>query len=179
MNSTADGLPHLSKIACYGIASLFGNSATKEKSLHAGIAMRKRSVFANCQASATLTKPNKYTVQAGEEKHIVPSPAFLQYLNHHCNPNIFFDTEKMELISLHNIAIGDELTIFYPSTEWRMSNTFQCFCESPACIRHIRGAAYLSKEILEKYRFTNFIREKLRTANLQPAIKKSSFKKVV
>src|ERR1039458_9113017 len=60
-------------------------------------------------ASETRTKPDRYTVQTGPDRHIILDPAFLQYINHHCNPNTMFDCETMELRALRSIAPGDEL----------------------------------------------------------------------
>jgi hypothetical protein len=50
---------------------------------------------------------------------------------------------------------------FYPSTEWKMTQSFDCYCGSQHCIGEIKGAAYLSREAQEKYRFTDFIQQQL------------------
>ena len=103
------------------------------------------------------------TVQTGEDKHITLQPEFLQYINHSCYPNVFFDTTAMQLVALKEIQPGDELMFFYPSTEWDMSQPFDCFCGTTQCLHRIQGAAYLSDEEAKGYRLTDFINEKFQT----------------
>lgn len=105
--------------------------------------------------------PSRYTVQVNETQHIILLPEFLQYINHSCNPNTFFNTTTMELIALRAIAPGDEFTFFYPSTEWFMAETFACNCGDPGCVGIIKGAKELSTGILNRYRLTDFIQRKL------------------
>ncbi|MEO5907157.1 MAG: SET domain-containing protein-lysine N-methyltransferase [Saprospiraceae bacterium] len=111
--------------------------------------------------SAGITQPHadRYTVQIGEDKHITLVPKLLQYINHSCSPCAFFDTTLMVLISLRTIEPGDEITFFYPSTEWEMAEPFNCHCGSPECLNVINGAASLPEETLAKYVLTDFIRE--------------------
>ncbi|MGK7904081.1 MAG: SET domain-containing protein-lysine N-methyltransferase [Hormoscilla sp.] len=61
-------------------------------------------------------------------------PDFLQYINHSCAPNVFFDTSDLFLRALSKIEIGEELTFFYPSTEWSMDRQFDCLCQSKDCL---------------------------------------------
>jgi hypothetical protein len=105
--------------------------------------------------------PSKYTVQVAADKHIILSPEFLQYINHSCEPNVFFNTTTLQLEVLKNIAPGDELTFFYPSTEWSMAEPFNCLCGSANCLGVIKGAKDLPKEVLNQYRLTDFIRSKV------------------
>jgi hypothetical protein len=67
----------------------------------------------------------------------------------------------MELVALKELQPEDEMMFFYPSTEWRMTQSFGCYCGSPECIDKIRGAAYLSQELQSQYRFTDFIQQQL------------------
>jgi hypothetical protein len=57
---------------------------------------------------------------------------------------------------------GDEFSFFYPSAEWNMDQAFQCLCGSPRCIGMIKGAKYLSPELVRQYQFTDFIQQKLK-----------------
>jgi hypothetical protein len=109
-------------------------------------------------ARAVLDQPTYLTVQTGIDRHILLEPEWLQYCNHSCAPNVFFDTDAMEVVALADIAAGDELTFFYPSTEWAMAQSFDCYCDSDRCLGTIQGAAYLPEEVLGRYRFTEFIR---------------------
>nr|WP_293094449.1 SET domain-containing protein-lysine N-methyltransferase [Okeania sp. SIO2F4] len=88
-------------------------------------------------------------------------PECLQYINHSCNPNVFFDTENMVLIALRNIEIGEEFTFFYPSTEWSMDKGFSCICQTENCLGYIQGAAHLPLDVLTKYKLSVYIQQKL------------------
>lgn len=122
---------------------------------------RAGQIIANFSAGTISAEPTYLTIQLGENKHITFDPEFLQYINHSCDPNVFFDIASMQLVALKNLESEEELTFFYPSTEWKMTQSFRCFCGSSNCLEKIRGAAYLSKETQEKYRFTDFIQQKL------------------
>ncbi|MEO6288280.1 MAG: SET domain-containing protein-lysine N-methyltransferase [Ginsengibacter sp.] len=167
MNSAAYALPQLSKLFHYGFATLCENIITKEKSLHATVPYKKGNIFATFEALETLSIPNKYTVQINDETHIILQPEFLQYINHGCNPNIFFDTTAMELCCLQDISAGDELTFFYPSSEWAMAEPFLCFCGANNCLHEIQGASFLPQEIIHNYKFTDFVMQKLNNTFLQ------------
>jgi len=113
-------------------------------------------------SSQTLTQPDRYTVQAAAtNQHIVLSPEFLLYINHHCRPNSFFDFRGMQLRAVAPIRPGEEFTFFYPSTEWSMSEAFQCHCGSAHCHGRIQGAAYLSGETLKSYDLAEHIKDLL------------------
>jgi SET domain len=116
------------------------------------------SVFSS---AALLKEPTYLTVQIGLAEHIHLQPEFLQYINHSCEPNVLFNTDTMQLEALQNIRVGDELRFFYPATEWDMAQPFDCLCETPSCIRKIKGAKYLDKKILANYKFTAFITQML------------------
>ena len=145
----------------HGFADIINNSNTQQKSLHATTAFNAGETICKFSAATELEIPTYLTVQTGINKHITLSPSFIQYINHSCDPNVFFNTSTMELMALKNISIGDELVFFYPSTEWDMTQSFQCFCGSLACLKEIKGAAYLSADTISKYQFTEFILKQL------------------
>lgn len=53
---------------------------------------------------------------------------------------------------------GDELTFFYPSTEWRMAQPFACACAAPSCRGRISGAADMTARQLEGYWLSGHVR---------------------
>lgn len=108
-------------------------------------------------AGQDLSTPNYLTLQIDCDKHISLDPPYLQYINHSCAPNCFFDTEHMCLRALKKIERGQELTFFYPSTEWDMQQPFACFCKSENCLGQIKGAAYLTDQEANRYRLTPYI----------------------
>ncbi|MEB3341789.1 SET domain-containing protein-lysine N-methyltransferase [Okeania sp.] len=100
-------------------------------------------------------------MQISDREHIMLAPEYLQYINHSCNPNVFFDTTNMVVTALRNIEIGEELTFFYPSIEWSMDRGFSCLCHSENCLGNIQGAAHLPPDVLKKYKFSDYIKQKL------------------
>ena len=100
-------------------------------------------------------------MQVGIDKHIMLQPEHLQYINHSCDPNVFFDTHAMQVVALKEIAEGDEMTFFYPSTEWDMAQPFTCYCGCSNCLGEIRGAAHINPEIINTYTLTRFIQQQL------------------
>ena len=133
------------------------------RSLFSKKAFTKNEVIIGFVAKSVSSTPTYLTVQIGEDLHIELLPECLACTNHSCEPNCFFDTSTMEFVAIKDISEGEEFTFFYPSAEWDMDRPFQCNCGSEECLGIIQGAKYLSTEHIRKYRFTDFIQQKLRT----------------
>ena len=73
------------------------------------------------------------------------------YLNHSCDPNVVINTSDMNIIAVKDISPQEELTFFYPSTEWEMDQPFECWCGSSQCLKIVKGAKYLSQENRNQY----------------------------
>ncbi|KAG9035579.1 hypothetical protein FS842_003677 [Serendipita sp. 407] len=110
-----------------------------------------------------LTKgPKAYSsVQCGtgEEDHVELNSDLL-YMNHSCEPNVIVDVSSGNQWEWHvraskSIGEGESLCFFYPSTEWRMEQAFDCRCGTKSCLGVIRGAFYVSREELSKRGFIN------------------------
>ena len=144
-----------------GIAQVMRNIVTGQKSLHASAFFDAGDIIRPFTAGSIQQTASYLTVQTGINKHITLQPEFLQYINHSCDPNVFFDTTAMNLVALKAIQQGDEFTFFYPSTEWDMAQPFECHCGSRQCLKYIRGAAYLTHEILQRYKLSDFIIQQL------------------
>lgn len=82
------------------------------------------------------------SVQISIEKHIFDR--LLEAMNHSCTPTTFVDVQRMQVIAIKDISPEEELTFFYPSTEWEMNRPFQCNCQSSQCIGFVSGAKNLS-----------------------------------
>jgi hypothetical protein len=171
--------PSLDKIAM----SLFTNTPYRIISTHNTVEVRKNisnqqnALFSLCtfipgdvisdfSAGTISPTPTYLTIQIDVEKHISLQPTYLQYTNHSCNPNVFFNTTTFQLIAIKELNIGDELVFFYPSTEWKMTQPFDCYCGSVQCIGTIAGASVLSDAILHQYTFTDFIQTQLANKKL-------------
>lgn len=105
--------------------------------------------------------PTRWSLQCEEENHAEPVPIELRYINHSCDPNVEFDLEQNVVRALRTIQPGEELTFFYPATEWSMNEPFQCICGASQCHGYIAGAAHLPIEVLGQYALSHVIRSKL------------------
>lgn len=116
--------------------------------------------------SRRVCEASYLTVQLDEQTHLELHPSFTECVNHSCAPNVAFDLERMALVALRPITAGDELTYFYPSTEWTMTRPFVCHCGTDACLGTIDGASTLSDVQVASYRLSLFVRRQL-AARLQ------------
>ncbi|MGK2861146.1 MAG: SET domain-containing protein-lysine N-methyltransferase [Chitinophagaceae bacterium] len=148
-------------ISDHSFAAVRQNIDNNQKAFFAQQFYSPGDVVIEFSASQILTTPSYLTVQVDIDKHIMLHPEHLQYINHSCGPNVFFDTDTMQIVALKHIAEGDEMTFFYPSTEWDMAQPFTCFCGTQNCLGKIQGAAHLSPEILSSYKLTRFIQQQL------------------
>ena len=148
-------------ISKHGSAEIIENVETKEKSLRATRKIQKGELLHGFSAGKIFSKPNYLTVQVGVDKHIALAPEFLQYINHSCDPNVFFDTSTFEVRTLRDIDMNEEFTFFYPSTELDMAQPFNCYCGSGCCLQTIRGAVHIDRDVLKNYDLTDFIKSQL------------------
>jgi hypothetical protein len=81
------------------------------------------------------TDKSYQTVQISEHDHVYDKDII--YLNHSCDPSVNLKVYKtadgkpvLELIASRDLKVDDELTFFYPSTEWDMDEPFNCWCHS-------------------------------------------------
>ena len=134
---------------------------TNNRALYSKSNFRKNEVIAEFSWKSVHTKPSYLTVQVSDHEHIELQPEYLECVNHSCDPNCFFDTTAKQFVAVKPIKIGEELTFFYPSSEWDMGQAFRCGCGSKNCLGVIQGAKYLPKNVLKDYQFTDFIKQKL------------------
>ena len=98
--------------------AIFFNESTGHRSIRALKHFSIDSILHVFSAREHVQNPTYLSVQIDEDKHILLFPEFLQYINHSCEPNTFFDTKKGEIIAIKDINENEEVTFFYPSTEW-------------------------------------------------------------
>jgi hypothetical protein len=91
----------------------------------------------------------------------------LVYMNHSCAPTVELEVYspdgqgrypggvagEVRVVRDRDLQVGDELTWFYPSTEWASPRPFQCLCGAGEgmCIGMQKGSKYLSREVLDRY----------------------------
>ncbi|KAI1428500.1 hypothetical protein F5Y12DRAFT_711136 [Xylaria sp. FL1777] len=125
-------------------------------------------LFARITGVTTVRSPSWSSVQAGRNLHIeLNSP--LVFINHSCVPSLEWDMERMEIrvSRKRELKKGNLLSFFYPSTEFRMEQAFDCWCGAgeDVCLGHIAGAAGLDAERLRGYWINSHIAEMIEEAS--------------
>ena len=120
-------------------------------------AYSKGELICEIPTDKVVDKPNRYTVQIGRDKHT--DVGKLAALNHSCDPNVILDTEHLLVYACKDIEKGEELSFFYPATEWVMDAPFICLCGSSSCIHVVAGARFLPLSTLENHYLSKHIRE--------------------
>jgi hypothetical protein len=117
----------------------------------------KGEVISSIPSDNVINKATRFTVQIGRNEHTHVGK--LAALNHSCNPNVILDAENLQMVACRDIAKGEELSFFYPSTEWEMDAPFICLCGASNCIHVVAGARFLPLSTLEHHYLNKHIRE--------------------
>lgn len=112
--------------------------------------------------------PSYQSIQIDATTHL-EDLGVIAYLNHSCRPSTIVDADALEVRATRAIEPGDELTFFYPATEWDMDRPFDCLCAEPSCIGNVAGAKYLSLETLNDYFINRHIQQLLSQSPLHPS----------
>ena len=120
-------------------------------------AYKKGDTICEMPSENIMDKPNRFTVQIAKDKHTHVGK--LAALNHSCDPNVILDTEHLLMYACKDIEKGDELSFFYPATEWEMDAPFICLCGAANCIHVVAGARFLPLSTLEHHFLNKHIRE--------------------
>jgi hypothetical protein len=134
----------------------------KEKCLVSLNFIKAGKAFHKISGYEIITSPTRTSIQINKHEHI-EELSRLAYLNHSCDPNVLMDFSRVELRAVRDIEPGEELTFFYPSTEWDMCTPFQCLCGSSQCLKRITGARYLSLNVLSRYFINQHIWSEVQT----------------
>lgn len=129
----------------------------KFRSLVTKRAYAKGEVICDIPTEKVVTTPNRFTVQIDRNKHT--DVGKLAALNHSCDPNVILDTANLLVYAAKDIEEGEELSFFYPATEWEMDAPFICLCGSASCIHVVAGARFLPLSTLENHFLNKHIRE--------------------
>jgi hypothetical protein len=137
--------------------SLVIRKQNKYRSLTTKQSYSKGEIICPIPTEALYNKPDQFTVQIARDRHVEVKE--LASMNHSCNPNTILDTTRMLVFAARDIKNGEELTFFYPSTEWEMSAPFICLCGAPNCIHVVAGARFLPLSTLEHHFLNRHIRD--------------------
>lgn len=137
--------------------TLLIKTENKFRSLVTKQAYKKGDVICEIPTERVIDTANRYTVQIGRDRHTEVGK--LSALNHSCDPNVILDTENLKMVARRDIEVGEELSFFYPSTEWEMDAPFICLCGASNCIHVVAGARFLPLSTLESHYLNRHIRE--------------------
>ena len=65
----------------------------------------------------------------------------------------------MTIVARRDLAIGEEISFYYLSTEWAMATPFRCRCGASGCIKLVAGAHFTPLAELERYFLNAHIRD--------------------
>ena len=115
-----------------------------------------------------VDRADRFTIQIDELLHQAGTFEMDDYLNHSCHPNCFLDFEQLAFVALRPIAVGEQLSFNYLSSEWSMATPFRCWCDATGaervhCVHEIRGFKFLRRDQQIRLRplLSPFLRRKL------------------
>lgn len=135
-------------------------------SAHSLVSLPPGALFAKLTTPPlTLTPTKAYSsIQISRTEH-AELHSDLLYVNHSCAPALVFDMGAMAVRVAPDraLAAGDELTFFYPSSEWEMAQPFACRCGAGegVCKGWIAGARDMGRERMRGMWLNKFIEEML------------------
>ncbi|MGP1383383.1 MAG: SET domain-containing protein [Thainema sp.] len=121
----------------------------KGKRLTTTVAIQEGEVFHRITDYQAALKRTYTSVQVSTNVSI--EEFFLAHLNHSCEPNVIIDAARLELRAVRPIRPGEDLTFFYPSTEWEMAQPFNCLCGAASCLGTISGAKDMTLSMMGRY----------------------------
>lgn len=127
------------------------------------VALPAGALFAKI-TTATHVDQTTYTSVADGRNSRIELNSDLVYCNHSCQPSLVFDMTRFEVrVAERPLAVGDELTFFYPSTEWTMVQPFQCQCDAGPnrCLGLISGSRDIEPAVLRRYWLNDHVRAPL------------------
>src|SRR5258706_1301495 len=80
-----------------------------------------------------------------------PEPEPADFINHSCEPNLGL-TGSVVLVAMRDIAVGEELTYDYATTDGSDYDEFECYCGSAMCRGKVSGHDWMLPELQLRYR---------------------------
>jgi hypothetical protein len=116
------------------------------------VSLPRGSVFFPLTGLTSVSEPAYTSVQSGPNSHIELN-SDLVYCNHSCSPTLEFDMSQLvvRVARDRDLRAGDPLTFWYPSTEWKMAQPFECSCGTSACKGWITGAGEMDEGVVTGY----------------------------
>lgn len=92
-------------------------------------------------------------LQISADSYMGPSGGLDDFVNHSCDPNcgLRFIRSRIVLTAIRRIAVNEEITFDYASTQNAYPYRFLCACGSPACRRDIGDFDDMPDPLKRKY----------------------------
>jgi hypothetical protein len=137
------------------VAIVKDGGSIHETSLVANVPFRRGELILPLMGRLT---PRSYrTIQIDGTRHL--DGALMAFINHSCRPTSIVQAEAAGIRAAVDLKEGDEITFFYPSTEWDMVRSFKCLCGTDHCLSFVAGARYLPIDTLRRYFINPHIQE--------------------
>ncbi|KAK6542082.1 hypothetical protein TWF694_007851 [Orbilia ellipsospora] len=159
---------HLDKFVEYRHTS-FGQISTIAK-----VDLPRGSHFCYITTQIPVPKTTWSSIQTSKTDHIELASG-LVYMNHSCAPTLEIEVYspnskgeypngragEFRVLKDRDLKAGEELTFFYPSTEYMSPRPFDCLCGAGegVCIGRQAGAHFLPKTVLDIYFMNDHIKE--------------------
>ncbi len=109
-----------------------------------------------------------HTVQIEEDLYLAPagSPEPTDYVNHSCDPNCGM-SGQCGVITMRDVAAGEELCVDYAMCDGSPYDEFQCACGSPLCRGRVTGDDWRLEELQRRYqgRFTPYLARRIHASH--------------
>ncbi|KAK0651401.1 hypothetical protein B0T16DRAFT_321942 [Cercophora newfieldiana] len=168
--------PHWAQPSHPDVQEVIVNEAEFTSKSLSKVALPPWGLFAKLQfpPCTEAAEPTYATVQYGRDKHLNLNSDLL-YINHSCEPSLYFDMTAMAITAGPNgVQVGEELTFFYPSTEWYMAQPFDCLCGKETCRGRISGARDMTSEQLGNAHLNVHIRQLLAEKYLAESLQEAT-----
>ncbi len=100
-----------------------------------------------------FNKPTSHSIQSDWDRHFqVNLPA--RFINHYCNQanvGIQMRSDGCDFFALCEIRQGEELMWDYETTEYELTESFECNCGSSTCRGKVKGFRFSHDQVLDAY----------------------------
>lgn len=127
------------------------------------VAMFGGTVVTGTQLESVPDELKSLSIQVEEDLFLVSTiigPG--DHFNHSCNPNVGLDGQ-IGLITMRDIAIGEEITFDYAMCDSAPYDEFDCMCDATDCRLQVTGNDWKKRDLWKKYDtyFSPYIQRKI------------------
>jgi len=132
-------------------------------SINSRVSLPAGSLFTPITTATPADTKRWSTVQTARNTHIELNSALL-YMNHSCAPSLEVDVKEMvvRVSRERDLKAGDDLTFFYPTSEWEFDAPFECLCAEKGCLGQVRGARFIEGGDAKRWWFNEHILEMMK-----------------